>query len=497
VNEPADVAALRNAGQVQASGEIAPQRESELLKGILDAMVDGVYITRRDCQIEYLNPALERILGPVQGRKCHEYFHDRTEPCDWCHRGQVQAGESVQWEWHSPGTGRWYDVFETPLPYSDGSVSKLTFLHDITAKKEAETAARESERRYCLIADNVTDVIWTLEFAPAAASGDGPQGPLAGARLTYISPSIYRLLGYSQAEAMRLTPKGLLAPASFSAASDALDQQAGSGAFASMTLDLEHVIKDGTTRWCEVTSSFFRDDRGEVAGVLGVTRDITERRKLEQELAEIRTHERQQIGRELHDHVGQQLLGLRLMTASLQKSLQARGVPESEAVAELILALEEAQDRVRQVIKGVRPVDVDADGLMAALAGLCENTEKLAQVRCAFHCDRPVPIEDNRTATELFYVAQEAVINAVKHARAKHIAVGLMADHGRLEIWVRDDGAGQPASGWTEGMGMRIMRYRAAAIGAVLEIQSAGSGTLVTCTLHREVEHGRERAGVG
>ena len=328
--------------------------ESPLLKKILDAMPDGVYITRSDCRIEYLNPALESLFGPVDGRTCHEYFHQATVPCAHCKRADIQAGRSVHWEWRSPRTDRWYEVFETPLPNSDGSVSKLTFLHDI-------------------------------------------------------------------------------------------------------------------------------DDR----------------RKLEREVAEVSTHERQLIGQELHDRVGQQLLGLRLLSASLHKSLQSQGLSQAVAMAEITAALEEAQNRVRQVIKGVRPVDVDAGGLMAALAEFCEKTEEVSAVCCAFRCKEPVPIDDNRTATELFHIAQEAVTNALKHARPTRIDVGLGCDNERVVLWVCNDGSSRNHTDWTEGMGLRIMRHRAGAIGATLRLQSSEGAAIVTCTLPLEVCHRRDGSGDG
>src|SRR5690606_35317699 len=68
------------------------------LMGILDLLPDGVYITSANFDIEYLNPALEREFGPVQGRKCYEYFHGRNSQCDWCNHDKVLAGKTVQWE---------------------------------------------------------------------------------------------------------------------------------------------------------------------------------------------------------------------------------------------------------------------------------------------------------------------------------------------------------------------------------------------------------------
>ena len=88
--------------------------ERSKLKSILDAMNEGVYIVNKQYDIEYINPVIEKEFGPVNGRKCYEYFHDRTDVCQWCKNQDVFAGKSVQWEWSSFKTGKTYDLFDTP-----------------------------------------------------------------------------------------------------------------------------------------------------------------------------------------------------------------------------------------------------------------------------------------------------------------------------------------------------------------------------------------------
>jgi signal transduction histidine kinase len=213
--------------------------------------------------------------------------------------------------------------------------------------------------------------------------------------------------------------------------------------------------------------------------------NMADRKRSERELSEIAARQQQKMGQELHDGLGQQLLGLRLMASSLTKLLEARELPEAESARELADGLMGAQQNVRALIKGIRPVEVDAHGLMTGLADLADRTEQLAGVPCVFHCSRPADLENNHTATQLFYIAAEAVGNAVRHARAEHIEISLTRNDQRLQLWIRDDGCG--LAGDLEqiaGMGMRIMRHRAAMISAVLTIESAREGgTLVTCVV--------------
>ncbi|MBA4113023.1 MAG: hypothetical protein C0492_06645 [Verminephrobacter sp.] len=113
------------------------------LLGILDVLPDGVYIVSQGFDIEYLNPALEREFGPIQGRKCYEYFHGRSSRCDWCKNQEVFAGKTVHWEWTS-SKGRTYDLFDMPFHNPDGTVSKFEIFHDITDAKEGKRRMQEA-----------------------------------------------------------------------------------------------------------------------------------------------------------------------------------------------------------------------------------------------------------------------------------------------------------------------------------------------------------------
>ncbi|MEO5347198.1 MAG: ATP-binding protein [Magnetococcus sp. YQC-9] len=130
--------------QQEADSRAQAQQQLELerdkLFGILNAMDDGAYIVDRECNIEYINPVVERLFGPHNGNKCHHYFHKLDQPCGWCKNPQVFAGQSIHWEWYSEKTGQIFDLFDTSLTNADGHVSKIEFFHDITALKRTEAA---------------------------------------------------------------------------------------------------------------------------------------------------------------------------------------------------------------------------------------------------------------------------------------------------------------------------------------------------------------------
>ncbi len=120
--------------------EESAQKERDKLLSILNAMPSGVYIVNKQCDIEYVNPVIEKEFGPVNGRKCYSYFHDRTEVCPWCKKEDVFAGKLVRWEWYSFKNNKYYDLFDTPIKNRDGSISKFEIFHDITERKQAEIA---------------------------------------------------------------------------------------------------------------------------------------------------------------------------------------------------------------------------------------------------------------------------------------------------------------------------------------------------------------------
>jgi len=210
-----------------------------------------------------------------------------------------------------------------------------------------------------------------------------------------------------------------------------------------------------------------------------------ERRRLEQEIIEVSEAERQRIGHDLHDDLGQQLAGLSWLSLVLSQKLEAQNSPETGSAARIAELLGNALSLTRSLARGLQPVPVEAGGLMAALNGLAARNAEMFKIRCRFICRRPVHFRQPAAATHLFRIAQEAVTNAVKHGRARQVRIALSSSRGNLMLSVTDDGEGlkKPAAAH-DGLGMRIMHYRAETLGGTLAFhKKRGGGTRVTCTI--------------
>jgi PAS domain S-box-containing protein len=243
------------------------------------------------------------------------------------------------------------------------------------------------------------------------------------------------------------------------------------------------VLADG--RVLERYSSPVVGADGTLYGRVWFFSDVTERRRLEKQILEAGERERQSIGQDLHDDLCQQLTGIACLTRVMQQRLTARTADEAGDAGTILDLVQGAIACCRGLSKGLQPVTLEADGLVAALRELCGRMEKVFGVPCRFEGDAGiVAFRDATVATHVYRIAQEAITNAVKHARPKQISVDLVAAGERLILAVEDDGAGIPEVLPAEGLGLQTMRHRARMIGATLSIdREPGGGTTVTCSI--------------
>ena len=216
---------------------------------------------------------------------------------------------------------------------------------------------------------------------------------------------------------------------------------------------------------------------------------IAARRQLEEEILQISEREQRRIGQDLHDDLGQQLAGAWMMADVLQRTLMAEKSPQSIAAKRIGELLQKALSHTRSLARGLHPVSPEQGGFTRALENLAAQSSELFGVKCRFECRDTAPIQTETAMMHLYRITQEAVSNAVKHGKAENISLRLTA----TALTITDDGTGLQAKLSGDGMGLRIMRYRAEMCGGTLSVRNGRiKGVVVSCKFPSKNSHAKE-----
>lgn len=234
------------------------------------------------------------------------------------------------------------------------------------------------------------------------------------------------------------------------------------------------------------------DDAGQISGVGGISTDITKVKKAQDRLRRLsgsimenQERERRAIARELHDELGQMLTALRMEAVWIKNRLKDADPKVAARASDLCQLIDATINDVRSIAIRLRPGILDDLGLVDALEWFTADFEKRTSVTCVFEHRNVIPVE-GAVATAAYRIAQEALTNVARHARAKNVEVGLTTDDGVLRLTVKDDGRGfdMDAVSEADGLGLTGMRERAALAGGQLSVHSApGQGVRVVFEL--------------
>jgi len=254
--------------------------------------------------------------------------------------------------------------------------------------------------------------------------------------------------------------------------------------------------KRALIRW---THSAVRNSSGDVVAVTSIGEDITEHRLLEREMLATSARERGRLAGELHEGLGQDIFGASLLAQSLENRNLKGLVPIAADLAQLRLLLRSSLETCRRVTCGLSPLLDMNGGIVQALRALTNKPDRfMPQVALTVLEAAPLRI-DGVSLDHLYRIAQEAFVNALKHASASRIAVGLDIQPLAVTLIVEDDGIGMPRdTAGSDRIGLKLMRYRARMIGASMSIAQAdphGTTVVLRCPHASESSRSLQLAG--
>jgi PAS domain S-box-containing protein len=451
---------------------VSEQRFRQLAESITEVF----WMTDVDkTQMIYISPSYETIWG----RSCESLYRAPNSWLEAIHpqdRDRLlaaamteQASGQYDQEYRivrPDGSVRWIRDRAFPVRNEAGDVYRITGIaEDITERKLAEV--------------QVATLAHAVESTAEMICITDPQD-----RFIFVNRAFQKGYGYTEEEILGKTPEVLFSPKNPPALLAQILEQTHSGGWRGEVLDRR---KDGTELPIFLSTSEIRDETGRVIGLMGVAQDITERKRLEREILEISAGERRRIGHELHDGLGQYLTGIAFRAKVLEQTLADEAPPRARDANEIAQLISNAISQTRSLARGFDPVEVEGGGLVAALHNLTAETERFFGVTCAFRCCEPALRLEGHTALALYRIGQEAIHNALQHGKARRIEVELSLDTSLLCLKICDKGEGFGSDATRkDGMGLRIMDYRARSIGASLKVSSQlHVGTEICCFLPR------------
>ena len=472
--------------QVRCRAEAALRTAAREWTATFDGVADAVWVLDDEQHVLRCNKSSMAIFGKVkddiEGHLCWEIVHGTQKPVPDCPFSRMKRSHQRESMELALG-GRWYQVVVDPLLDPDGKLhGAVHIVSDITARKQNEEVLRnvasELERRVTERTAEVQRLAAIVQHSSELVCLTTPD-----LRCVFINDAGARLLGTTSAEIGQHRLLDFLPEAELQRFQAEILPVVKKG----RVWQGEMQYRNGVTGdIAYVAAAFFSipdPATGRPLYLATTSIDITARKVLEHQVLEISEREQRRIGHDLHDSLGQQLAAVKFMSGTLSKRLAKDKLAHALAAAQIERELQHAMEEVRTISRGLHPIRPEGTSLQSALYEMAAGTTRLFKQPCHFACPRRVVVPDVHAATHLFRIAQEAVNNASRHARAKHIWIRLQRNRRGIRLRIEDDGCGLPAGGTApKGLGLKIMSYRASVIGATFSIAPRqGGGTRITC----------------
>ena len=375
--------------------------------------------------------------------------------------------------------GKWLFFTSAPLRDHEGNVvGAIETLQDITERKQAEEAVKQSERRYRDLFDSASEAIFIRDLK---------------GRILEVNQAASDLTGYTVGELATMNIRQYLTPASFDIAMEMQRRQI-EGATAGQRSELEIIRKDGVKAIIEVAIRLITGSgNGQPTGVQAIARDVTEERKMRdsmhfylQKILVAQEEERKRIARDLHDDTSQSLLLLTHQLDAIASDPKNKLTePVREKLNQVYNLAVDTLGSLRRYAQELRPAILDDMGLVAALEWMADKLITEDGIDADVQLDMQRQDLPHEVQLVLFRIGQEALGNVKRHAEASKVVIRLEAGAGEIKMTIVDNGKGlaqiQVSDLSSAGkLGIMGMRERAQLLGGTLNIESElGKGTAV------------------
>jgi PAS domain S-box-containing protein len=456
----------------QATAQEALRASQEMLQIIAAGTGDWLILVDRERRVQFINRGIRaRSPDTIVGRRIDEIAvaEDRAAILDALAQ-VLETGQPVDLQLAGSGpdnSGRYFDARIRAVSSGGEITGAVINVTEITDRHAAMHLRETQARMFELLHEGV--VVIDVEN-----------------RIRMANPAFERMFGFAAGTAVGTSMDDLIAQPSALRRERLEPQSPGAAEEPAGPAPVEFKCRrrDGSTFDASFVATITHLD-GETHRLAVIT-DVTERRGLEREILEIAGREQLRIGSDLHDGLGQDLTGVALMLRSVVAQLRKENSSARADVEDIISLVNGAIESTRAMARGLAPVGADRGGLIAGLQSMAVRGMERYGVRAHFNTSLKEPLSlDDAAATHLYRIAQEAFTNAIRHGRVTQVTIDLATAEGSLSLSVQDNGRGfDERNASSNGMGMKLMRYRAQMLGGDVTIanNNNGSGVIVRCT---------------
>jgi PAS domain S-box-containing protein len=473
--------------------EEALRESEERFRQLAENIHDLFWIKTPDFKrVLYLSPAFQSMSGrsPEQRYQDQDYqpFLDSIVPEDRERMAEImRRGAEAEFEiefriLRPDGSVRWIRDRGFPIRDQSGQIYRVAGIaNDITERKIAEEALRESEERFRQLTENIREVFWLR-------SPDLKQ-------LLYVSPMYEKVCGRTRESLYAAGPELVVHPEDRPRVIETMKNHAGR----EFEVEYRIITSDGEVRWLRDRGFPIRNQCGQIYRIGGVAEDITDRKEAENRLKasseqlralsaslqSAREKEATRIARQIHDELGGLLTGLRWELEALEKMLHQTGDAERlkvmrDKLATMVGLTDTTINVVRSIASELRPSILDDLGLMEAIEWQTQQFQTRTGIPCVCDCSLQSIALGEQESTAVFRIVQEALTNILRHAQATQVCVAMKQQGGMFILTVTDNGRGiTPAEKLSrKSLGLLGMQERAHLVGGRVEIIGVkGTGT--------------------